>query len=73
MLVFVPYHKADAATRGTSLKDAGEQFHLVTLFAGRSEYRLSRFASVQLLLDKIHIHLNTGRYAINHSTDAFAV
>ena len=65
MLVFVPHHEADAAACGASLIDTREEFHFVALLAGCGDSRLSRFAAVQLLLDKCHIYL----YACGESVD----
>ena len=73
MLIRIPYHESYGATSGATFKDSAEDFHTVFLLACRSETALSGTTACQFALDKVHVHGNAGRHAVNHSSYGLAM
>ena len=55
MLVFVPDDETYRRAGCLSLVDAGKKLYLIILFTGGRDTGLSRFTTVQLLLDECRI------------------
>ena len=73
MLVFVPDDETYRRTGCLSLVDAGKKLYLIILFTGGRDTGLSRFTTVQLLLDECRISFDPGWASVDHAADTGAV
>ena len=73
MLVGVPYDKSDGASCRYAFVNAGKEFHLIGLFAGRGDGRLSRSATDQFLLNEIHIDGDACGKSVDDAAYSFSV
>ena len=69
MLITVANQETDGRTRGTSLKYARKQFHLVSLLARRGQCALSGPATRHFAPQQVHIHHYAGRHAVDDTAD----
>ncbi len=73
MLIFVFHHKSDGRSGGFPLKNSRKKNNRIRFLSWSCDTRLTRFAPIELVLDKIHIKFETGRTPVEDPANGFAV
>ena len=73
MLVGVPYHEPNGASRRHSLVDARKELYGIGFLTSRSQGRLPRAAACKFLSYEFLIDADAGRESVNHASNRFSV
>ena len=73
VLVLVPDDETDRSTCRFPFVNAGKELYFILLFAWGCDFGLSRFAAIQLTLDKCRIQFDTGRASVYYASDPGAM
>ena len=72
-LIIITYQETYWASCSSTFKDTAEDFHTVLLLACRGETALPRATACQFALDKVHVHGDACRHAVDYTSYGFAM
>ena len=72
-LVCVAHLQRNGGAGGSSLKHAGQDFHLIPFLPGCGKLALAGLAAVQIELDIPFLQRQSGRTPVHHHTDSLSV